>query len=191
MFVFLHKDDTSISPSGGPSSSSTNNTHTRFLITWAAAFQWLYYIGSVPSNIYLQLLLMLCCSAQRGRINGRVCVCDHLCCEPPCGRHKSCTDANRAARLDHHHQAACVAVSSNRIPRSISPARPICSSASLAWSPSLRSWNPRISKVAAEDIRLETGLTALYVRHSQVSLGNNYLGYVVCKDTYKLFELVF
>lgn len=74
MFVFLHKDDTSISPSGGPSSSSTNNTHTRFLITWAAAFQWLYYIGSVPSNIYLQLLLMLCCSAQRGRINGRVCV---------------------------------------------------------------------------------------------------------------------
>ena len=69
---------------------------------------------------------MLCCPSPT-RTHQWACVRDHLCCEPPCGRHKSCK--MEIGPLDHHHhQAACVAVSSNRIPRSISPARPIRSS---------------------------------------------------------------
>jgi hypothetical protein len=65
------------------------------------------------------------CVPNKDGINGRVCV-------------TSCVaeDINHVQMeigpLHHHnHQAACIAVSSNRIPRSISPARPICSSASL------------------------------------------------------------
>nr|ACN35372.1 unknown [Zea mays] len=58
--------------------------------------------------------------------------CDPLCCEPQRGRHKSYIQME-IGPLDHHQaQAVRAAVSSNQIPRSISQARPICSSASLA-----------------------------------------------------------
>ena len=96
VFVFLHNDDTSISPSAAQAAHRlTIHTRVFFSNNLGSSISMARLYRGCSQAIYLLLLLMLCCPAQRGRINGRVC--DHLCCEPQCGRHKSCTDGNRAA----------------------------------------------------------------------------------------------